>query len=219
VGARTHGRSVRVSDSAQRLALLVHEVRSPVAALGAIAEASGAESIDDEARRALVDLALAACRAIERLVSDAAVGAVRLERTDLAKVVRESVQTAILGGASVRTAIEPGLPQIDADRQRLRQALDNLISNAATHAGGEIVVRAAAGRGEVVLSVSDAGAGIPPEEQERVFEAGVRLDPSRTGSGLGLSVVRAIADAHGASLRLESEPGRGSTFTLTFPVS
>jgi two-component system sensor histidine kinase BaeS len=219
VGARTHGRSVRVSESSKRLALLVHEVRSPVAALGAIAEASRAESIDDEARRALVGLALAACRAIERLVSDAAVGSVRLERTDLADVVRESVQTAALGGASVRTAIEPGLPWIDADRLRLRQALDSLISNAATHAGGEIVVRAAAGKDEVVLSVSDTGSGIPPEEQERVFEAGVRLDPSRPGSGLGLSVVRAIADAHGASLRLESEPGRGSTFSLAFPVS
>jgi two-component system, OmpR family, sensor histidine kinase BaeS len=219
VGARTHGCPVRVSESAQRLALLVHEVRSPVAALGAIAEACRAESIDDEARRTLVDLALAACRAIERLVSDGAVGSVRLERTDLADVVRESVQTAALGGASVRAAIEPGLPRIDADRLRLRQALDNLISNAATHAGGEIIVRAAAGRDEVVLSVSDTGSGIPPEEQERVFEAGVRLDPARPGSGLGLSVVRAIADAHGAVLSLESGPGRGSTFSLAFPVA
>jgi signal transduction histidine kinase len=101
----------------------------------------------------------------------------------------------------------------------LRQALDNLISNAATHAGGEIIVRAAAGRDEVVLSVSDTGSGIPPEEQERVFEAGVRLDPARPGSGLGLSVVRAIADAHGAVLSLESGPGRGSTFSLAFPVA
>jgi signal transduction histidine kinase len=208
-----------VSESAQRFALLVHEVRSPVAALRAIAEASRAESIDDEARRALVDLALAASRAIERLVSDVAVGSVRLERIDLGDVVREAVQTAALGGASVRTVIEPGLPRIDADRLRLRQALDNLISNAVTHAGGEIVVQAAAGNGEVVLSVSDTGPGIPRDEHERVFEVGVRLDPARPGSGLGLSVVRTIADAHGASLRLESEPGRGSTVSLAFPVS
>lgn len=208
-----------MSDVAQRLALLVHEVRSPVAALGAIAEAARAESIDDDARRALSDLALAACRGIERVVADAAVGSVRLERTDVADLVRESAHAAALGGAAVRAEVEAGLPSIDADPLRLRQALDNLISNAATHAGGEVVVRAASREDEVVLSVSDSGSGIPPEEHERVFEAGVRLDASRPGSGLGLAVVRAIADAHGASLKLESEPGRGSTFSLAFPAA
>lgn len=207
-----------MSDDAQRLTLLVHEVRSPVAALGAIAEASSAESLDDDARRALTDLALAACRAIERVVADAAVASVHLEQTDLADVVRDSVHAAVLRGASVRAAVEPGLAPIDADRLRLRQALDNLIANAATHAGGEIVVRAVSGDDEVVLSVADTGPGVPPEEQERVFEAGVRLDTTRPGSGLGLAVVRAIADAHGASVRLESEPGRGSTFSLAFPL-
>lgn len=207
-----------MSDDAQRLAVLVHEVRSPVAALAAIAEASRAGSLDDEARRALTELALAACRAIERVVADAAVASVQLDRTDLADVVRESVHAAVLGGASVRATVEPGLSPIDADRLRLRQALDNLIANAATHAGGEIVVRASSGDGEVVLSVSDSGPGIPPDEQERVFEAGVRLDRTRPGSGLGLAVVHAIADAHGALVKLESEPGRGSTFSLVFPL-
>jgi len=218
VGTRTHGRAVRVSERTEPLALLVHEVRSPVAALGAIAEASRAESIDEDARQALVDLALAACRAIERIVTDVAVGSVQLERTDVAAVVHESVRAAVLGGAVVRGVVEQGLPPIDADRLRLRQALDNLIANAATHAGGEIVVRAAAAEGEVVLSVSDTGPGIPAEEHERVFETGVRLDASNPGSGLGLAIVRAIADAHGASLTLDSDPGRGSTFSLAFPV-
>ena len=207
-----------MSDDAQRLAVLVHEVRSPVAALAAIAEASRVGSLDDEARRALTELALAACRAIERVVADAVVASVQLDRTDLADVVRESVHAAVLGGASVRATVEPGLSPIDADRLRLRQALDNLIANAATHAGGEIVVRASSGDGEVVLSVSDSGPGIPPDEQERVFEAGVRLDRTRPGSGLGLAVVHAIADTHGALVKLESEPGRGSTFSLVFPL-
>ena len=207
-----------MSDDAQRLAVLVHEVRSPVAALAAIAEASRVGSLDDEARRALTELALAACRAIERVVADAAVASVQLDRTDLADVVRESVHAAVLGGASVRATVEPGLSPIDADRLRLRQALDNLIANAATHAGGEIVVGASSGDGEVVLSVSDSGSGIPPDEQERVFEAGVRLDRTRPGSGLGLAVVHAIADTHGALVKLESEPGRGSTFSLVFPL-
>jgi signal transduction histidine kinase len=206
-----------VKDDTHRLAVLVHEVRSPVAALGAIAEAARGSSTEDD-RRALVDLALAACRAIERVVTDAAVASVRLEPTEVAEVVGESVHAAALGGARIRAVVEPGLPPIVADRLRLRQALDNLVSNAAMHAGGEIVVRAVASDGRVVLSVSDSGPGIPPDEQERVFDAGVRLDPERPGSGLGLAVVRAIADAHGASLSLESEPGRGATFALAFPV-
>jgi signal transduction histidine kinase len=70
----------------------------------------------------------------------------------------------------------------------------------------------------LVLAVSDSGPGIPPDQQERIFEAGVRLDPGRPGSGLGLAVVRAIADAHLASLRVDSAPGRGATFTLAFPL-
>ena len=217
MGPRAHGGAFRVKDDAKRLAVLVHEVRSPVAALGAIAEAARGDSKEGD-RRALVDLALAACRAIERIVTDAAVASVRLEPTDVADVVGEAVQAAVLGGANVRAVVEPDLPQIAADRLRLRQALDNLISNAATHAGGEIVVRAVASDGGVVLSVSDSGPGIPPEEQEHVFEAGVRLAPERPGSGLGLAVVRAIADAHGASVSLESEPGRGATVGLAFPV-
>jgi signal transduction histidine kinase len=205
-----------VSSEPPRLAVLVHEVRSPVAALDAIAQAFPAESGDD-ARR-LVELALAACRAIARVVTDAALASVRLERVDVGDVVREAVHTAALGGALVSADVEPGLPAVEADRQRLRQALDNLIANAATHAGGEIVVRATRGDGNVVVAVSDRGAGIPPEEHERVLEPGVRLDSTRPGSGLGLAVVRAIAEAHGAALRLESAPGRGSTFSLVLPA-
>jgi signal transduction histidine kinase len=206
-----------VSADVERLAVLVHEVRSPVAALGAIAEASRGASRDGD-RGTLVELALAACRAIERVVTDAAVASVRLEPTDVAQVVAESVHAAALTGANVRAVVEPGLPPIAADRLRLRQALDNLISNAATHAGGEIVVRAVESDGVVVLSVSDSGPGIPPDEHDHVFEAGVRLDPTRPGSGLGLTVVRAIAEAHGGSVSLESGPGRGATFALVLPA-
>lgn len=201
----------------EQLAVLVHEVRSPVAALGAIAQALPAESGDD-ARR-LAELALAACRAIERVVTDATIASVRLERVEVGDVVRESVEAAALGGAIVRAEVEPGLPAVAADPQRLRQALDNLVANAGRHAGGEIVVRASRGDGEVIVSVSDRGAGIPEEQHARVLEPGVRLDSTRPGSGLGLAIVKAIADAHGASLRLESAPGRGATFSLVFPVA
>jgi signal transduction histidine kinase len=205
--------------SGQRLATLVHEVRSPVAALAAIAETHGRERLEPEARRSLVQLALAACRAIERIVTDATVVSVRLEPVDVGRVVMETVAAARLRATSVRADLEPALPVVYADALRIRQALDNLVANALTHGGpGEIVVRAYVREGEVMIEVADSGAGIPDDQQERIFEAGVRLDLDRPGSGLGLAVVRGIADAHGASVRVHSAPGQGTTFTLAFPL-
>ncbi|HET6624456.1 MAG TPA: HAMP domain-containing sensor histidine kinase [Gaiellaceae bacterium] len=203
---------------AHRLAVLVHEVRSPVAALSTIA---GAVRADDAGLPTLVELATAACRTIERLVRDAAAASVELEDVDPGALVREVAATAGLRGARMRATVQAGLPQLRADPLRLRQALDNLVSNALVHAprGDEVVVAAALDDGHVLLSVSDRGDGIPPREQSRIFERGVRLDDTRPGSGLGLAIAKAIAEAHGGTLSVESEPGRGSTFTIALPVS
>ncbi len=205
----------------ERLAFLVHEVRSPVAALSAIAEALAARDLDEGTQRELAGLALAACRGIERVVGDAAMGSVRLEEVDVGRLVRESVAAAVLGGASVTSSISSDLPRIDADPLRLRQALDNLVANAVTHSppGREVVVNARVGEGEILLSVSDKGGGIPVEEQEWIFEPGVRLATGRPGAGIGLAVARAIAEAHGGRLTVESVPGRGATFTLALPAA
>jgi two-component system sensor histidine kinase BaeS len=205
----------------QRLALLVHEVRSSVAALAALAGAWRDERVDRDGRRSLARLAIAACRGIERVVADAAVASVRLEDVDPGVLVAETAEAARLHGALVEATAEPGLPAIQADPVRIRQALDNLVANALTHASSAepVLVSAHVERGELLLSVTDAGAGIPLDDQSRIFEPGARLDVSRPGSGLGLAVVRAIADAHGADLRLASAPGRGSTFILAFRLS
>lgn len=201
-----------------RLAILVHEVRSPVAALAAIAQAYRAADLP--ARRSLAALAVAACSGIERVVSDARIDSVVRERVDVARLVEESVAAAVLRGGNVRAEIERELAPADIDPFRLRQALDNLVSNALTHAatGEAVVVGARSGDGVLVVSVSDRGPGIPAEDRERIFEAGVRLDPARPGSGLGLAVARAIAEAHGGTLGVESGPEGGATFTITLPV-
>jgi signal transduction histidine kinase len=201
-----------------RLAILVHEVRSPVAALAAVAEAyREAETV---ARRSLVTLAVAACTGIDRLLADTKAYSVVREPVDVARLIEASVAAMTLQGAGVRSVVESGLPSMDADPHRLRQAIDNLISNALTHApsGEDVVVAARAGDGVLVVSVTDSGPGIPAEEQGRIFEAGVRLDPNRPGSGLGLAVVQEIAEAHGGTLDVESSPGRGSTFMLVLPL-
>ncbi|MEX0850392.1 MAG: ATP-binding protein [Gaiellaceae bacterium] len=203
----------------ERLAILVHEVRSSVAALAAIAEIYSDPSLDLAERRSLATLSVDACRAIERVVTDATVASVRLGEVDIARLVAETVGAAILRGGNVRAVVDPGLPFVEADPLRVKQALDNLVSNALTYSGAahEVVVSADEGDGHVRLSVSDEGEGIPIEEQERIFEAGVRLDVRRPGSGLGLAVARAVAKAHGGELTLESAPGEGATFTLALP--
>ena len=209
-----------VSPERKQLALVVHEVRSPVAALAAIASAVRTGQIDDASVRRLVDLSLAACRSIERLLMDAALGSLQLEEIDVVDVVRDAVASAELGGARLRTELEAGVPRVVGDRIRLRQALDNLVDNAvsATGAQGEIVVRVRATGQAVIVTVADTGAGIPVEDQERIFEPGVRLDSASEGSGLGLAIVRAVAEAHRGTAAVESAPGEGAAFSIALPI-
>lgn len=204
--------------SADRLAVLAHELRSPVAALAAIA---GAFPHSDPAQqRRLLELARAASRNVELLVLDASVASVRPRPLDPGGIVRDAAEAAALGGAPVRADVAVGLPLVDGDPERLRQALDNLVGNAVAHSpeGAEVVVTARAEPGRVLLAVTDRGEGIPPEGLARVFEPGVRLTSERPGSGLGLAIVRAIAVAHGGSVEVASAPGQGTTFTLVLPA-
>lgn len=200
-----------------RLAILVHEVRSSVAALSAIAETYPQVRDDPAASRPLVELTLAASRSIERLVRDAAVASVRLEEVDVGRLAEEAVAAAVVAGGNVRAEIARGLPLIQADPLRLRQALDNLVANALLHSGStdEVVVRTRNADGSVLISVVDTGVGVHPAEQERIFEKGVRLDEARPGSGIGLALARAIAEAHGGTLSVDSVPGQGATFNLS----
>jgi two-component system sensor histidine kinase BaeS len=196
----------------ERLAVLVHEVRSQVAALSAIAEAFTNETIAGAGRVELARLALLACRGIERVVADASVASVRLEPVDVGALVRQVAAVAALGGARVEARVAAGIPPARADPVRLRQALDNLVSNALAHAGegADVLVTASANDSHILLSVSDSGIGVPITEQDRIFEAGARLDPDSEGSGLGLAVVRAVVEAHGGQLTLVSGPGEGA---------
>lgn len=202
----------------ERLAVLVHEVRSPVAALAAIADTFVDVGPGTPDRRELARLALAACRGLERIVLDVVTASVRRELVDPGELARDVAVTASLGETRVEVAIEPGLPLVSGDPVRLRQALANLVTNALVHSGSdEVVVGARPDRDGVALFVSDSGIGIPEAQQERIFEAGERLDPERPGWGLGLAVVQAIAEAHGGSLGVTSTPGEGATFTLVLP--
>lgn len=205
----------------EQLAFLVHEVRSPVGALAAVGRALAGEPGESQSRRRLLELAVAACRGIERLVRDVTVTSVVLEPVDLVRIVDDVAAAASLTSArpvDVRHAEQEIV--VDADPLRLRQALDNLVRNAiaVSPADGRVVIDAVSGGGTVRIAVSDGGPGIAEADRARIFEPGVRLDEWRPGSGLGLAVARAIAEAHKGALRVESTPGVGSTFTLELPV-
>jgi signal transduction histidine kinase len=120
--------------------------------------------------------------------------------------------------------VPANLPQIYADSHRLAQVLGNLISNAVkfTPVGGSISVTAGSENGEAWVSVNDTGPGIAPEEQELIFNRFYRGGKGRRfpqGMGLGLSIAKELAEAHGGHLEVTSAPGAGSKFTLWIPAT
>jgi two-component system, OmpR family, phosphate regulon sensor histidine kinase PhoR len=121
-------------------------------------------------------------------------------------------------------AASQAMPLVDADGPRLAQVLDNLISNAIKYTpdGGRVDVLTELDGDEVVLSVSDTGIGLTSEERAAIFEPFYRADAVKErgikGTGLGLVIVKAVAEAHGGSVAVASEPGAGSTFTVRLPA-
>jgi len=142
---------------------------------------------------------------------------------DLAVIVRDSAAAAEIGQDEVRLTSElpTTLPRVRGDAERLRQLIDNLISNAVKYSesGAEVSVQAHVDDGHVVVRVRDTGPGIAVEHQAQIFEKfGRATGSAKPGTGLGLFLARSFAEQHGGSLTVESRPGEGATFTLRLPV-
>jgi signal transduction histidine kinase len=185
----------------ERLAILAHELRSPVAALSALAAAGRNAPASGLTR--IAELATTAGRDIERLLSDLDVLSLRMEDVDLGTLFDPLTQLGVT--CSVESA------RVVCDPTRIRQALANLVANGLRH--GTAVSVTAHRRGDrVVVDVTDDGPGIPAGMD--VFARGV----SGVGSsGYGLWLAREIAQAHGGTLTLESGSAGGATFTLDVP--
>ena len=162
-------------------------------------------------------------------ISKIEAGRVRLvlSEVDASQIMRDAVATLlpVARKKGLRVACEPAaLPRIMADRDKLRQCLVNLCSNAVkfTPAGGTVTVRAEVAGERLALHVADSGIGIAEEHLGRVFDVFYQVDGSSTreygGAGLGLSIVRSFVEAHGGEVKVRSTPGTGSTFTLLLPV-
>jgi signal transduction histidine kinase len=128
-------------------------------------------------------------------------------------------------GFGLDVRIAPDLPDVPLDAEAVSQALGNLVDNAIKYSETRKALRveAAVRNGYLTLAVEDEGIGIPLEEQTRIFEKFYRVGRSdnqgRRGSGVGLALVRHVAEAHGGRVTVESRPGAGSRFTLWFPLA
>jgi K+-sensing histidine kinase KdpD len=217
------------------VSLVSHELRAPMAAVIGCASTLHARwrELTPEQRESFLALIEQETGRLSTVVGDV-LDTSRIEAgtftyafgdVDVAELVRETAAMIEVANDEVRvtsTVIEP-LPAVRGDRERLRQLLLNLLSNAAkyTVAGDEIEMRAAAQDGTIVVSVADNGPGIAADQQRLVFEKFGRVNSggrSKPGAGLGLFIARSIAEAHGGTLDLRSDAGAGATFTVRLPI-
>jgi two-component system sensor histidine kinase BaeS len=210
---------------------IAHEMRTPVTNIRGWLEAAedGVVPLDQELMSSLLEEALLLQHVIDDLqdLSAADAGELRLhpQPVDLADLLPAVVDAFVAAGnqAGVALAVRAPHAVIDADPVRLRQAIGNLLSNAIRHtpAGGRVTVTTRTEGEAQVIDVADTGPGLSAAEQAMVFERFWRVEKSRSrqtgGSGLGLSIVRKLIEAHGGTASVRSEPGAGSTFTLRLP--
>jgi two-component system OmpR family sensor kinase len=209
-----------------------HELRTPVSAVAAYAELfeRGARDRPEDLARVLRGIRAETSR-MESLIDDLLLLA-RIDEgrplehrpVDLVSEVGAAVEAARVLGPDWPVTMSAASPfEVDGDPRALRQIVDNLLGNARSHTppGTAVHVAVRNDGDEVVLEVSDRGPGLTPDHAARVFERFYRADPSRArdrgGAGLGLAVVRAITEAHGGSVDLETAPGAGATFRVRLP--
>ena len=230
------------------LANVSHELRTPLNSIIGFAEvlqetlAGGPGAPGDEKRKRYASHIITSSRRLLDLINDLLdLAKIEAGRMDLhvAPVSLSDTTEGLLAlmkpqaekrGVTLRQKVEPGLPIVQTDAGKLQQVLFNFLSNAVkfTPEGGTVTLAAAVGldtgdhERRVRLSVSDTGPGIPPEDQERVFDKFTQLDPGVTkqhgGTGLGLTISRELAQMLQGRIEVESDPGRGATFSLVIPT-
>jgi two-component system sensor histidine kinase SenX3 len=212
-----------------------HELKTPIGALGLLAETIAATEEADVVRR-LADQVVRESERLGRIVDDLldlslieAQAAPTREPTPVRVLVEEAVERlsplALARGIPLRTEPITDDLLVRCDAAQLVSAITNLLDNAVKYSepGQAIDVNAVALDGRVVLRVEDHGIGIPTRDLERIFERFYRVDKARSratgGTGLGLSIVRHVAEAHGGDVTVESTEGEGSTFWLSLPLA
>lgn len=238
----TRTRAVELSDRTRRqlLADVSHELKTPLAAIRGYVETLAMPEVrlDDDTRRRYLDIVGDETIKLERIVGDlldlarlesggltltcGAVPIAQLFRRVTDRHERELLEQQV----TLETSVAAGVGEAWGDPARLEQALQNLVANALRHtpAGGQITLVAERAGERVRLIVRDSGTGIPEEHLPRIFDRFYKADASRTdpyskaGSGLGLSIVKAIVERHGGTVAAANVPGGGAQFEITLPT-
>jgi hypothetical protein len=220
------------------IAAVSHELRTPLmSTIGALQTIErGDVELGEELRRELLTMARTQAERLAQLIDEllffgqVETGQLRLSQTnvDLAALVNEAAQAASPQaqeqGVSLRLVVED-VPALRADHGRIAQLLGQLLGNAIkfTPAGGSVDVLATVANARAVIQIEDTGTGIPEDEQRHLFERFFRsvgaVERAIPGTGIGLAIVKAIVDAHGGSVTIESEEGRGTTVRVELPLA
>ncbi len=234
------GRAVSRELGAARLqsdfvSAVSHEFRTPLTSMRQFTEMLVEdEGLPPEKRRLFYGAQDRATRRLSRLVEslldfgrmEAGARPYRLERLDAGRMVKATVEEFKQETNPANLVIECAVPDegpfVKADREALAQALWNLLDNAVKYSGDRAVIHIEVEAGNpVAIRVRDQGFGIPPSERKRIFRKFVRGSSAKAcgvkGTGIGLAMVKHIVDAHGGKVIVESEPGKGSTFTILLP--
>jgi signal transduction histidine kinase len=213
---------------------VAHDLRTPLTRLRSSAELALRQNPDaTAAREALADCVEESERVLSMLetlmdIAEAEAGTMRLERQpfDLCQLIREVTDMYQYVAEEKKIAINADLPnncEASVDPDRMRQAFGNLLDNAIkyTDEGGKVTISAARSNGEATVLFRDTGMGIPEAEQGKIWDRLYRGDKSRSqrGLGLGLSVVRAVVQAHHGTVTVKSKPGEGAEFAIVLPAA
>jgi signal transduction histidine kinase len=212
---------------------VAHDLRTPLARLRSIAEAAVQTTSDPAAEEALADCVEEADQVLTMLtalmdITEAETGVMHLnlEPVSISELLGDVIDIYQLVAEEKRIGVAAQLESpctASVDRVRMRQVFANLLDNALkyTPEGGKVSISCRADTGRVIVTFSDTGMGISSEEQARIWGRLYRGDKSRSqrGLGLGLSLVKAIVEAHRGEVSVESEIGRGSTFSASLPAS
>jgi signal transduction histidine kinase len=212
---------------------VAHDLRTPIARLRGTAELALQAPHDQEAcREALADSMEESERVLTMLkalmdISEAETGTMRLniETVNLSSMISDVIDLYEIVAEEKKIVLRANVPAalfLEADRARIQQALANLLDNAIKYTlpGGQVEISAAQDNHAVVIAVKDTGIGISSEDLPRIWERLYRGDKSRSqkGLGLGLSLVRAVVQAHGGDCEVHTRPGEGSVFTIKLPM-
>jgi two-component system sensor histidine kinase KdpD len=219
--------ALRRSDEMKTALLrsISHDLRTPLTSIIAGGSALSSATLTEGERAELSEAIVGEGKRLSRLVEnlldmsrlEAGKAEPHREPVDLSEVL-DAAREGVGDSGSIRLAIDPDLPMIDADAAQLERAFANLLENAIRYSNGRPVsVRSRLVGGNIVARVVDQGPGIPESERQRIFEPFQRGDATNAGSGLGLAIAKGFVEANGGEIAIESMPGQGTSFVVTLP--